>query len=157
VETELIRALRREDKLRTALKPIQNAYDICLIDCPPSLSLMTVNALAAANDVIIPTLPQITDVRGLLMFLDTIDQIKSEINPELNIFGILLNLFDERLIHHRSIRDELGNVGHVLPVEIGRSIRIAEAGIAGEAIVDYDPGNKQVANYRALAEVILNE
>jgi chromosome partitioning protein len=155
VETELVRALRREDKLKVALAAVSDHYDICLIDSPPSLSLMTVNALSAANDVVIPTLPQIIDVRGLLMFLDTIDQIRTEINPQLKIYGILLNLFDGRLIHHRSVKMELENVGRVLPVQIGRSIRIAEAGIAGEPLREYDPSNKQLANYRALAEVIL--
>jgi chromosome partitioning protein len=116
---------------------------------------MTVNALAAAESVIIPTLPQITDVRGLLMFLDTVDQIRQEINPQLKIEGILLNLFDGRLLHHRSVQAELDNVAPVLPVRIGRSIRIAEAAIAGEPLLEYAPTNKQLINYRALAEAIL--
>ena len=112
---------------------------------------MTVNALASADSVLIPTLPQITDVRGLLMFLDTIDQIRTEINPSLSILGVVLNLFNGRLNHHLSVQQELANVTTVAPIQIGRSIRVAEAGIEGEPLRLYDPRNKQLSTYRELA------
>lgn len=151
VETELINTYRREDRLKQGLAKLDQAYDLCLIDCPPSLSIMTVNALAAANSVLIPTLPQITDVRGLLMFLDTIDQIRTEINPELVILGVILNLFNARLNHHSSVNEELANLTTVVPVQIGRSIRVAEAGIEGLPLRLYDSKNKQLTSYRELA------
>lgn len=156
VETDMMQAYRREDKLKKGLAPLHTSFDYCLIDCPPSLSLMTVNALSAADEVLIPTIPQITDVRGLLMFLDTIDEIRAEINPGLKIAGILLNMYDRRLIHHASVQEELKNVGHVYPVVLGRSIRIAEAGIHGEALITYEPKHKQMDNFRALAEAVID-
>ena len=85
------------------------------------------------------------------MFLDTIDQIKAEINPSLAILGVVLNLFNGRLIHHSSVKEELAKVATVVAVHIGRSIRVAEAGIEGQPLRLYDSKNKQLKTYRELA------
>lgn len=157
VEAHLFNSMNRENKLKHALKPVKNEFDICLIDCPPSLSLMTINALSVANELIIPCTPQMADVRGLLHFLDTVEEIQEEINPELKIFGILPTFYDSRLIHHSNVVDEMKKINlPVLSVSIGRSIRIAEAASAGESISIYDPANKQLKNYRKLAKVIVH-
>ena len=158
VEANLYTKIGRENKLKRILPLLSDHFDYCLIDCPPSLSLMTVNALAASDDVLVPCIPQMVDVRGLLLFFDgTIEDIKEEINPNLNILGVLPTFYDARLVHHVSVVDELKNAGlPVLPVSIGRSIRIAEAAATGDSIVRYDPGNKQLENYRELARMIIN-
>lgn len=158
VEAGLYTKIGRENKLKRMLPAIADHFDFCLIDCPPSLSLMTVNALAAADSVLVPCVPQMVDVRGLLLFFDgTIHDIQAEINPDLEILGILPTLYDSRLVHHQTVLAELNNAGlPVLPLSIGRSIRIAEAAAAGDSVLSYDPGNKQLKNYRKLAKVVLD-
>ena len=155
-ERDLQDALRREDKLKSALAKYNAPCDIVLIDCPPSRSLLTVNALSASTHVLVPTRPQITDVKGLIIFLDTIEQITDAINPDLEILGVLFNEYDSRLVHHQSVEKQLSNAMTILKPRISRSIRIAEAGIHGEAMVDYDPTHPQLDNYRQLAEVLIN-
>lgn len=158
VEAQLFSKIGRENKLKRALPVLDEHFDYCLIDCPPSLSLMTVNALAAADGVLVPCIPQMVDVRGLLLFFDgTVQDIKAEINPDLEIIGVLPTFYDSRLVHHESVVQELKNAGlPVLPMAIGRSIRIAEAAAAGDTILEYDPNNKQLDNYRELAKLVVN-
>lgn len=154
-ERGIYQRLGRENILEKALDSVDGRYDICLIDCPPSLSILTINALRAATAVIIPTQPQISDLRGLKLFLDTVDAIRQEINPRLQIAGILVTFYDGRTIHHRDAIETLQ--AQDLPVFktiIGRSIRVAEAPAAGESITTYDPDNAQAENYRQLAQEV---
>lgn len=146
----------RESVLRRALAGL-TAFDYALIDCPPSLGVLTINALAAADGVIIPTLPQAQDLRALLQFLETVKVVQSEVNPGLRLLGILLTFYDARLSHHRAAAEAIQAAGlPVLPVMIGRSIRVAEAAGAGQSVLTWDNGNVQAENYRKLAEVIDN-
>lgn len=154
-ELGLVQRMGRENILYNALAPFASAYDVCLIDCPPSLGILTVNALRAATAVIIPTQPQISDLRGLKLFSDTLTRIRSEINPQLQILGILLTFYDGRLVHHQDAESVLQQQG--LPLfrtRIGRSVRVAEAPAAGESILTYDPANPQAENYQALTSEV---
>lgn len=154
-ELGLTQRYGREAILATALDVVRDYYDVCLIDCPPSLGLLTVNALRAATAVIIATQPQISDLRGLVLFLDTIDQVKQQINPHLKIAGILVTFADGRLIHHQDAISVMNDQNLPLfETTIGRSVRVAEAAAAGESIVTYDPDNPQATNYKRLAKEV---
>ena len=145
----------RENVLKKALAPVSQYFDLALIDCPPSLSLLTVNALTAADAVLVPTQPQVVDLRGLRLFLDTLDNIRQELNPELETLGILPTFYDRRLIHHREAVKAMEGAGlPVMSVKIGRSVRVAEAAASGETVVTYEPKNPQAQAYRELAEEI---
>jgi chromosome partitioning protein len=151
----MVQRLGRESILTGALEPVASAYDVCLIDCPPALGMLTVNALNAADVVLVPTQPQISDLRGLRLFLDTITRIRRQINTELEILGILATFVDDRLIHHNDALSVMRESDlPLMKTQIGRSVRVAEAAAAGESILTYDPDNKQAATYRALAEEV---
>ncbi len=154
-ERGIYQRLGRENILQKALATVNGRYDVCLIDCPPSLSILTINALRAAHGVIIPTQPQISDLRGLKLFLDTVDAIREEINPDLKIAGIVVTFYDGRTIHHKDAVETLHARGFpIFDTMIGRSIRVAEAPAAGESITTYDPENKQAMNYNQLAQEV---
>lgn len=160
-ELNMYMQMGRENLLHDALLNLDPYFEICIIDCPPSLGLLTINALRAADAVLIPTQPQISDLRGLRLFLQTLDRVQERLNPRLTTLGVLLTFYDGRLLHHQDALETLerGQLP-VLDVYIGRSVRIAEAAASGQSIVTYAPKNKQVANYLKLAEVIatwLNE
>ena len=154
-ELNMYMQMGRENLLDDALKQLDPYFDICLIDCPPSLGLLTINALRAADSVLIPTQPQISDLRGLKLFLQTINQVQSRLNPALDILGILVTFYDGRLIHHKEAIETLkaGDLP-MIDIYIGRSVRVAEAAASGESIVTYEPNNKQAKLYKQLAEVI---
>lgn len=155
VELGLTSRLGREMVLKRALAGLGDRFDLALIDCPPSLGLLTVAALTAADACIIPTQPQAADLRGLALFLATIEQIRSELNPGLQVLGVLVTFFDGRLNHHKAAIETMQAAGvQLLPVMIGRSVRVAEAAGVGESVVTYEPGNPQAGNYRQLAEVV---
>lgn len=154
-ELGLSSRMGRENVLKKALVPVRPYFEAALIDCPPSLSLLTVNALTAADAVLIPTQPQVVDLRGLRLFLDTLDSIRQELNPELETLGILPTFYDRRLVHHREAVEAMEQAGlPVMPVKIGRSVRVAEAAASGETVVTYEPKNPQAQAYRDLAEEI---
>jgi chromosome partitioning protein len=154
-ELGLASRMGRENVLKKALATVDKAFDVALIDCPPSLSLLTVNALTAADAVLIPTQPQAVDLRGLSLFLQTLDNIRQELNPELETLGILPTFFDRRLTHHREAIEAMERAElPVMQVKIGRSVRVAEAAANGETVVTFDPKNPQALAYRELAEVI---
>jgi chromosome partitioning protein len=130
-------------------------FDLVLLDCPPSLGLLTLNALVAADALIIPSQPMASDLRGVNLFLQTIDQVKEELNPRLETLGILLTFYDGRLNFHKAAIQAIRAAGlDLLPVYIGRSIRVGEAAAAGQSVITYDPGNPQSENYKLLAEVV---
>lgn len=154
-ELGLVTRIGRENTLKRALATMDGAFDVVLIDSPPSLGLLTVNTLTAADAVLIPTQPQIVDLRGLRLFLETVGELRGALNEGLEILGILLTFYDGRLIHHRSAVRAMEKAGlPVLPVQIGRSVRVAEAASEGESVVTYEPDNKRALEYRALGEVV---
>ncbi len=154
-ELGLVSRMGRENVLRRALGELDGEYDVAVIDCPPSLGLLTINSLSAAKAVLIPTQAQIVDLRGLRLFLETLEQVRQEINPDLETLGILLTFFDRRLTHHRDALEMLLRAGQpVLDVQIGRSIKVAEAATIGETVVTYDPENPQTQAYQELGKVV---
>lgn len=145
----------REQLLKKALAQVNKNYDVVLIDCAPSLSLLTINALVAAHGVIIPTQPQQTDIRALKLFIDSVNQIKTELNPELQIVGILPTFYDSRLTHHQQAVELLQHSGlPLMSVYIGRSVRIADAASNSKSIVTHDPTNPQAENYLRLTKEV---
>jgi chromosome partitioning protein len=157
-EVELVSALGREYILREALEPVRNRYDYVLIDAPPSLGLLTINALSAANQVIIPLQCEYLALRGMRFLLDTIHKIKTKINPRLEIRGILGTMYNQRTLHSQEVMDEIRSLfrDKVFDVVIKSSIRFAEAPVAHQSILEYDPRHDGAKAYRKLAEEIVN-
>lgn len=146
---------KREEVLSRALATVADRYDVVLIDCPPSLSLLTVNALAASDAVITPTQPQPADLRGLKLFVQNLDRIREMINPKLRLLGVLVTFYDGRLTLHRQLVEHIREAGlPVFDVLIGRSVRVAESSASGEAITTYASGNPQAEAYKRLGDEI---
>ena len=160
-ELALTSRMGRENALKRVLAPVESRFDVALIDCPPSLGILTLNGLVAGQGVLIPTQPQVVDLRGLRLFLDTLVRIREELNPTLETVGVLVTFYDRRFKHHQdAVRVMKDAELPLLPVMIGRSVRVAEASASGQPVTTYDPKNPQAEHYRELAEVIdrwLNE
>jgi chromosome partitioning protein len=156
-EIELVGTLARETRLRQALEPIRHRCDYILIDCPPSLGLLTVNALVAADAVIIPIQCEYLALEGLTQLLNTIQIIKSKLNPDLYIEGVVLTMFDPRT---RLASEIVREVRSHFPREafqtvISRNVRLSEAPSYGQAILDYDASSPGALSYRNLAEEVI--
>jgi chromosome partitioning protein len=156
-EIELVGAIAREQRLRQVLEPIRNRCDYVLIDCPPSLGLLTINALVAADAVLIPIQCEYLALEGLTQLLNTINIVKSKLNPALFIVGVVLTMFDPRT---RLAGDIVREVRNHFPEEafqtiISRNVRLSEAPSFGQAILDYDPTSPGALAYRALAEEVM--
>lgn len=155
-EVELVNAVNRETKLKTALQDIKDNYDFILIDCPPSLSLLTVNALTAADEVIIPIQCEYYALEGLGRLTETIYLIRESLNPTLKIRGILFTMFDGRTILSNQVVEETKShfKDEVFRTIIPRNIRLAEAPSYGQPILLYDPGSTGANAYENLAKEI---
>jgi chromosome partitioning protein len=157
-ELQLVNMNRREDKLRNALKPVRDDYDYILIDCPPSFGLLTVNALSAADSVLIPMTCDYYTMLGVRLLLDTVREIKEEVNPSLRIEGLLPTRYDARTLHAREILDQtrgaLGGDIKVFDTIVRESVRFKEAPITGRSILSYAGSSEGARAYRALAEEI---
>jgi chromosome partitioning protein len=156
-EIELVGAIAREQRLRQMLEPIRNRCDYVLIDCPPSLGLLPINALVAADAVLIPIQCEYLALEGLTQLLNTINIVKSKLNPALFIVGVVLTMFDPRT---RLAGDIVREVRSHFPEEafqtiISRNVRLSEAPSFGQAILDYDPTSPGALAYRALAEEVM--
>ncbi|WP_220204772.1 ParA family protein [Reticulibacter mediterranei] len=156
-EIELVGALAREQRLRQILEPIRNRCDYILIDCPPSLGLLTINALVAADGVLIPIQCEYLALEGLTQLLNTINIVKKQLNPSLSVAGVVLTMFDPRT---RLAGEIVREVRSHFPEEafqtiISRNIRLSEAPSYGQAILDYDPTSPGAMAYRALAEEVM--
>ncbi len=156
-EMELMSEMNRERTLAGALEKINGEYDYILIDCPPSLGLLTTNALAAAHRVLIPTQSDYLAVRGASLLINTIHKVQKKLNPGLEIAGILITMYDKRTLHAKEILEELRSTydGKVFTSIIGQSVRVKEAPIQGETLLSYDPTNTISDSYRSLAEEII--
>ena len=154
-EIDIYSRLSREYIVKKMLEGIANKYDLCLIDCPPSLSLLVINALAASEAVLVPTQPMPIDIAGVKMFLETINIVRDSLNPDLSILGILPTFYDDRLNTHKAGIKAMNKAGWpVLPVMIGRSVRVGESAALGESIITFEPGNPQAAAYEELGGLI---
>jgi len=154
VEVELVGLEHREFRLRQALQVLD--YDYILIDCPPSLGLITVNALTAATDVLIPVQAEYYALEGLSQLLSVIQQVHQALNPQLNILGVLVTLYDSRNSLSEQVKKELDNYfgakmfGTVVP----RNVRLAEAPSFGKTIAEHDKWSKGARAYKALAKEV---
>jgi len=154
-ELGLTSRLGRESVLKKALRPVAGSYDLAIVDSPPSLGLLTVNALVAADAVLVPTQPQAVDLRGLRLFLDTLNTLKKELNPELETLGVLVTFYDGRLVHHQAAVEAIQKTGlPVMDTVIGRSVRVAEAAGAAQSVVTFEPDNPRAEEYKKLAEEV---
>jgi chromosome partitioning protein len=157
-ELELISAIGREYILKEALDTIVDQYDYVLIDAPPSLGLLTINVLTASDEVIIPLQCEYLALRGMRFLLGTIEKVKTKLNPQLEIRGILGTMYNSRTLHAQEVIGEIRSLfgNKVFDVVVKSSIRFAEAPLAHQPILEYDPKHDGAAAYRHLAEVIVN-
>jgi len=157
VEFELASRRDREYTLQEQLSSVSDSYDICVIDCSPSLSLLTLNALVASTDVIIPVQTHYYALEGLRQLFETIAIVKERFNSRLNILGVLLTFVESRTTLskqvERQMREFFGDF--VFKTVIHRAVRLAEAPSSGESVLTYAPESKGAAEYKALAEEII--
>lgn len=159
VEVSLVNAMSRELILRSFTESVRDRYDYILIDCMPSLGVLTVNALACADSVLIPVQAAYLPVRGLQQLIRTISTVQRRLNQRLHIEGILLTMVDNRTVYNREIVQEVNDVYGksvpVFPVEIPLSIRAAETSAAAKTIYDYDPKGKAANAYSELTKEVM--
>lgn len=158
-EIELVSEFNRERFLKNALDSVKKDYDRIIIDCPPSLGLLTINALTAASHVLIPVQSEYYALEGLARLLGTIDMVKKALNPSLQIKGIFITMFDKRLsLSHQvdaEAREHLPEL--VFQTVIPRNVKLGEAPSFGESIVDYDKKSKGAKAYKNLVKEIFYE
>ena len=156
-EVQLVSEVAREQTLARVLAPVLGEYDVILIDCQPSLGLLTVNALAAADGVIIPLECEYFALRGVALLMDTIYRVQERINPRLEVEGILATMYDARTLHGREVLarvvDAFGE--KVFHTVIARTVRFPETTVAGEPITTYASSSSGAAAYRQLAREVL--
>ena len=156
-EIELVERVSRETVLKAAIAEIRKAYDVILIDCPPSLGLLTVNALTASDGVLVPIQSEYYALEGLTQLMETVTLIKRGLNPQLSVFGVIVTMFDTRtqLAHQvaNEVRRYFGE--KVFRTIIPRNVRLSEAPSYGKSIVEYDPKSKGAESYDALAREVL--
>lgn len=159
IEIELVDKEQREYMLKKALKEIKEDYDFILIDCAPSLGLLTLNALTASDAVIIPIQCEYFALEGLGKLLNTIKSVQKIHNPELDIEGLLLTMYDARLRLSNQVVEEVQKHFNdmVFQTIIQRNVRLSEAPSFGESIITYDAASKGAANYLSLAREIINK
>ena len=159
METRLINAMSREFVLKEALRDVRKDYDFILIDCMPSLGMMTINALVAADSVIIPSQPSFLSAKGLNLLLHTVSRVKRSINSNLKIDGILLTMVDYRTNNDKnmvlSLRNGIGQNIHFFDTEIPHSVRAAECAITGESIFSHDKTGKVAEAYEKLTKEVM--
>lgn len=159
-EVELVNELARESRLKDALAPLAERYDYILIDCPPSLGLLTLNGMVAAQDgLIIPVQCEYLALEGLSMLMDTVERVRNAVAPHLRVRGVLLTMFDVRTNLSQDVVDEVRRFfkDQVFEAVIPRSIRLAEAPSHGLPILAYYPSSPGADAHRALAEELLQE
>lgn len=159
VEASLVNAMSRETTLKRVMASYSKDYDHILLDCSPSLGMLTINALAAADRLIIPVQAQYLSVKGVEQLLNTVARVKRNINHKLKIDGVLLTMVDNRTNNSREIaallRDTYGTNVRVFDAEIPRSVRAAEISAEGKSIFEHDPGGKVAQAYHALTKEVL--
>ena len=156
-EVELVSAMSRETILQRAINEISNEYSYILIDCPPSLGLLTLNALTASNGIIVPIQGEYYALEGLTQLMDTVNLVKRRLNPELTVFGVVITMFDSRTQLARQVTAEVREYfqDKVFRTVIPRNIRLAEAPSYGKTIAEFDARSKGGRAYKDLAiEVI---
>ncbi|MEB3023668.1 ParA family protein [[Mycobacterium] crassicus] len=157
-EIQLVNEVGREHALTRALRPVLDSYDYLLVDCQPSLGLLTVNGLACADGVVIPTECEYFSLRGLALLTDTVEKVRDRLNPKLEISGILLTRYDPRTVNAREVMarvvERFGDL--VFDTVITRTVRFPETTVAGEPITTWAPKSGGAQAYRALAREVID-
>jgi chromosome partitioning protein len=156
-EVQLVSEVGREYALQRVLVPIIEDYDIVLIDCQPSLGLLTLNALTASTEVIIPMETEYFALRGVALLKDTIDKVVSRLNPELRILGVLPTMYNPRTLHGREVLQSVtGAFGDtVFSTTINRTVKFPDSAVAGEPITTFAPSSSGAQAYRRLAREVI--
>ncbi|GAB3203141.1 ParA family protein [Geodermatophilus arenarius] len=156
-EVQLVSEVAREQTLLRKLADVRDEYDYVLIDCQPSLGLLTVNALTAAHGVVIPLECEFFSLRGVALLVDTIDKVRERLNPELEISGILATMYDTRTVHCREVFSRVVEAfgDTVFQTVIQRTVRFPETTVAGQPITTWAPTSSGAAAYRDLAKEVI--
>lgn len=157
-EIELVSAFSRETKLKSVLQPVLTDFDYVIIDCPPSLGLLTVNALTAADGLIIPIQCEYYALEGLSKLLDSVRLVKTHLNQGLEIFGVVMTMYDSRTKLAQQVVDEVRGFfdSRLFDTLIPRTVRISEAPSFGQPVTLYDPSGKGAEAYRSLAKEVIS-
>lgn len=155
-EIHLLTKTGREHVLRKALEPLRSEYDLVLVDCPPSLGLLTINGLTAADHVLVPVQPETLSRRGVGQLLETVEDVRSYTNPKLDVLGAVATMYDGRTNLARRVLEELPEQYgvEVLPPPIPKTVRVAEAPEAGKTVLTYARRSRAAEAYRELAATI---
>lgn len=156
-EVELVNEMARENRLKSALGSMRGRYDYILIDCPPSLGLLTINALVAADKLLIPIQCEFYALEGVTKLLDSMKRVKSILNPSLDIFGIVMTMYDSRTNLANQVVNEVRSFfgDAVFETQIPRTVKLSEAPSYGQSILDYAPENKGAVAYNDLAKEVI--
>ncbi|MCL5265021.1 MAG: AAA family ATPase [Chloroflexi bacterium] len=156
-EVEMVSLMAREQRLRRALQTIANRYDYILVDCPPSLGLLTLNSLTAADGVIIPVQCEYLALEGVGQLVSTVNLVRDNLNSRLRIVGLLMTMYDSRTNLSQQVVDEVCNHFPQLIFRsiVPRSVRLSEAPSYGKSILDYDPASKGAQAYKSLADELI--
>lgn len=158
LEVTMFNSMSREYVLKNYFERIKKDYDFILIDCMPSLGIITINALVAADSVIIPSQPSFLSTKGVNQLLRSVTKVKRQINPQLKIDGILFTMVDKRTNNDRDIIASMRDSGYpirIFQTEIPKSVRVAESSLEGKSIFSHDKNGKAAAAYEALAEEVI--
>lgn len=157
-EVHLVSEVARENILAGLLRPVLDDYDVVLIDCQPSLGLLTVNALTAAHGVLIPLECEFFALRGVALLIDTIHKIKERLNPALQVDGIVATMYDARTLHAREVLERVvdGFGDTVLDTVVGRTVKFPDASVAGTPITEFAPQHASAHTYRQLARELIS-
>jgi chromosome partitioning protein len=157
-EVQLVNEVAREMALARVLRPVTDEYDVILIDCQPSLGLLTINALAASHGVIIPLEAEYFALRGVALLVETIEKVQDRINPRLEVDGILLTMFDPRTLHTREVSQRVLEAfpDKVFHTTINRTVKFPDASVAAEPITSFASSTKGAEAYRQLARELIS-
>lgn len=156
-EVQLVTEVGREQVLASTIRPLLNEYDAIIIDCQPSLGLLTVNALTAADGVVIPVAAEFFALRGVALLMQSIEKVQSRINPNLEVYGVLVTMYT-RTLHSEEVLQRIHEAfeGRVLHSVISRSIKLPDATVAGEPITMFSPEHKTSKEYREVARELIS-
>ena len=156
-EVQLVNEVAREQALKRVLRPVLDEYDVILVDCQPSLGLLTINALTASHGVIIPLETEFFALRGVALLVETVERVKDRLNATLEIDGILATMVDSRTLHSREVLERLEQAfgEQLFDTRIRRTIKFPDASVANEPITSYAPSHPGADAYRRLAREVI--
>ena len=156
-EVQLVNEVAREQALKRVLRPVLDEYDVILVDCQPSLGLLTINALTASHGVIIPLETEFFALRGVALLVETVERVKDRLNATLEIDGILATMVDSRTLHSREVLERLEQAfgEQLFDTRIRRTIKFPDASVANEPITSYAPSHPGAEAYRRLAREVI--